>query len=51
MAEKMKVLVTGGSGRLGQMIARHCADRYTLRLTYHHHPIAAPAAARPWRWI
>ncbi len=43
MTEKMKVLVTGGSGQLGQMIARNCAERYTLRLTYHRHPIAAPA--------
>lgn len=43
MADKIKVLVTGGSGQLGQMIARHCAARYALRLAYHSRPIAAPA--------
>ena len=36
------VLVTGGSGQLGRMFARHMGDRYTLRLTYNSHPFEAP---------
>jgi nucleoside-diphosphate-sugar epimerase len=38
----MKVLVTGGSGQLGQMFLRHYGDYYALRLTYHAHPFEAP---------
>jgi nucleoside-diphosphate-sugar epimerase len=33
------VLVTGGSGRLGQMFAGHYGDRHRLRLTYHSNPV------------
>ncbi len=37
-----KVLVTGGSGGLGRMFARHYGHTYTLRLTYHTHPFEEP---------
>ena len=36
------VLVTGGSGQLGRMLARHNGDRFALRLTYNTHPFEAP---------
>ena len=42
MTQNMKVLVTGGSGQLGQVFARHYGHYYALRLTYHTHPIEAP---------
>ncbi len=42
MTKNMKVLVTGGSGQLGQMFLRHYGDRYELRLTYNTHSVEAP---------
>lgn len=42
MTRNMKVLVTGGSGQLGQMFLRHYGDCYALRLTYNTHPFEAP---------
>jgi uronate dehydrogenase len=40
MTQGMQVLVTGGSGQLGRVFARHYGGFYRLRLTYHAHPIA-----------
>ena len=42
MSRGMKVLVTGGSGRLGRILAKHLSDTYALRLTYNAHPFEAP---------
>ena len=42
MPENKKVLVTGGSGQLGQMFLRHYGDYYRLCLTYHTNPFEAP---------
>jgi len=42
MTRNMKVLITGGSGQLGQIFARHYGDYYALRLTYNTHPFEAP---------
>jgi NAD+ dependent glucose-6-phosphate dehydrogenase len=38
----MKVLVTGGSGQLGQVFLGHYGDYYDLRLSYNTHPFEAP---------
>jgi uronate dehydrogenase len=38
----MNVLVTGGSGQLGQMFLRGYGDYYAMRLTYNSHPFEAP---------
>ncbi|MEA3407701.1 MAG: NAD(P)-dependent oxidoreductase [Chloroflexota bacterium] len=42
MTRNMKVLITGGSGQLGQMFLGHYGDYYALRLTYNTHPFEAP---------
>ena len=41
MSKGMKVLVTGGSGRLGQIFAEHSSNTYALRLTYNKHSFEA----------
>src|SRR5437763_1319605 len=43
-----RVLITGAAGRIGQSLAARLADRYDLRLLYHHTIPAehAEAAAR-----
>jgi NAD+ dependent glucose-6-phosphate dehydrogenase len=42
VSKGMKVLVTGGSGRIGRIFAKHHSDTYALRLTYNAHPFEAP---------
>jgi len=42
MSQGMKVLVTGGSGQLGQLFLKHYGHYYALRLTYNAHPFEAP---------
>lgn len=39
MSRQMRVLVTGGSGQLGRLFARHYGAHYALRLAYHSRPI------------
>lgn len=43
MSQRGRVLITGAGGKIGSSLATSLADRYDLRLHYHHEPNTIPS--------